>query len=92
MSSSLSALVECGELYRRKTCRRCGATKFEKMVGVDFQDWMEEASFEVSGFGTVVITPYEMPYFDRREMELCVNCAVELDEILNQFMPKEKTN
>ena len=82
--NTLNQLIRDGKIYRKKTCCRCGAEKYEKLLEAG-ESWEDDDVFEVSGFGTVVIVPYEMPYMDRRELPLCVNCGVELDDYLKAF-------
>ena len=82
--TTIHKMIESGILYRKKVCQRCGAEKMEKLISYKDTDWVEEPVFERSGFGTVVIVPYDS-VLERRELHLCCNCAVELDSILNDF-------
>lgn len=82
--TSLQDMLESGVIYRKKVCQRCGAEKMEKYIGEGCSDWESFPKFEYSGFGTIVIVPYDS-VLKRRELRLCCACAVELDSILNTF-------
>ena len=81
---TIQQMLNTGMIYRKKVCQRCGAEKMEKYIGETGSEWESEPKFERSGFGTIVIVPYES-IFERRELHLCCNCAAELDSILNTF-------
>lgn len=82
--SSLQEMLRNGVIYRKKICQRCGAETMEKYIGEDNSEWESHPKFELSGFGTIVIVPYDS-VINRRVLELCCNCAVELDSVLNTF-------
>ena len=82
---TLRDLMNSGVLYRKKTCQRCGAEKMEKFIGYKGADWQEEPEFEKSGFGTIVIVPYDIPIIHRQEIKLWDNCASEFNSMLNTF-------
>lgn len=81
---SLQDMLASGLIYRKKECQRCGAVKMEQYIGEGGSDWESFPKFERSGFGTIVIVPYDS-ILERRELRLCCNCAAELDSILNDF-------
>ena len=83
--TTIHKMIESGILYRKKVCQRCGAEKMEKLISYRDTDWVEEPVFEQSGFGTVVIVPYDLPALSREELNLCVNCSAELQTLLDNF-------
>lgn len=82
-------------LYRKKECDLCGSYAFEKWLGttkVLDGGFTQVESFEKSGFGSIVVSYWDMPSIkeSRLEYQLCPDCAREINEMLYLTIDKLK--
>ena len=79
--------MDKSNIYRKRECEICGASVFEKFLGVakeldggftQIEDWEE------SGFGSVVIVYYDIKSVEdsRLEYKLCPDCAEKLNSYI----------
>lgn len=73
-------------ISRKRTCERCGCEVYEKPARITADAYgYEEVFFEKSGFGTIVIVPYDLAEWKREEITLCPECANKLLKLYNSF-------
>lgn len=77
-------MAQKDEMYRKRVCEICGKFAFEKHLGTKSVldgGFTRIEEYEKSGFGSLVIVPYELENFknSRMELKLCPDCAEEID-------------
>lgn len=81
--------VRSGVIYRKKTCDRCGAVDYEKLlVQEPGRNWQDDPKYELHGFGSVVMVPYDMEIV-LTPIVLCGKCGKEFRELIDRFLRKE---
>lgn len=88
-------MSKCDEIYRKRECEICGKYAFEKWLGTKAVldgGFTRVEDFEKSGFGNMVIVPYDLKTFEnsRIELKLCPDCAREIDLAISEKIAELK--
>lgn len=83
------------EVYRKKECELCGKFTYEKHLGTGAildGGFTRNEKFEESGFGTLVINYWGIKDIKdtRVELQLCPDCAKQIDLALYKAIEKLK--
>lgn len=84
MTEDLEIAIKNGNIFRHKSCERCGAVDYEKLV----KCMDRRAEFETHGFGIVNITVQGIN-FESKQFCLCNKCAEEFEYKICRFMEEK---